>query len=246
MNNHRLIVGGSGKGKNVGTNSDFLKKVAGKRFLHFSTSRKENAFSLCQDLYGRYDKVLLDYLPHTEWVLPVETIRRGTTEQEREVFRDQALEVLSSFIEGSLDDAPMKRDFCKKAITFHQIHPDRIPAKDLVFLFRPKTKRYRELLNQCQDSELWSVFKSLSMLHESTRLQTCGAAERLIEQAWGSEVVAVRDVGYSLDWEKLIDERWMVITSGGPGVSKAATAAIVRARNAEIVHFLEQRDLGNR
>ena len=240
-----MITGGSGSGKNTSANEDILAEVAGKTFMHYGDPRGDNTHNVLSLLYGRYSRVLVDDLTQTEAVLPLVTIQCGESERENELHRANAMEYLNSFVEGDINDAPIKRHYADAAISFYQQLPQEIRrsvrAYEMSYLFRPKTKKYRWLLDQCKCPDLWQTFKSLSMLHESTRLQTCGAAERLIDQAWGSEIVRVRDTDEILDWEKLVKERWIVFTKGGSGVSKAATRAVITARNTEILHYMQNR-----
>jgi len=156
------------------------------------------------------------------------------------------LEFLESFLdEGKLIDAPIKWKYSHDAIKLFQKLPAEVraglPAHIIAYLFKPKSKQYKWLLDHTDDLDLWQNFRSLSMLHESTRMQTCGAAERLIEMAWGSAAIKARDVGFGPSWKRLIDEKWIVITKGGHGVSKSATTAVIRARNTEILHYMRNR-----
>lgn len=155
------------------------------------------------------------------------------------------MEVLDAFVQGGLDTAPIKRHYAREAIRFYQeLPPDArrgLPAGTIAYLFRPHTRAFKWLLDRCTNEELFYTFYRLRQLHESPRLQTVGAAERLLDQAFGSPVVRSRDLGRYVPWQQFIEEKWVMITKGGPNVSRDATRAVMRFRSAEVLHYMENK-----
>ena len=71
MNNHRLYIGSSGRGKDVGAMYDILQEVVGRSFLHYTDIRGDNAKKFSELLYGRWDNTLFDGFTRRDYVLPL-------------------------------------------------------------------------------------------------------------------------------------------------------------------------------
>lgn len=250
-NKHTVIKGTSGTGKSTCYLEDLILEV-GLMFILLIDPFGETADDFLKKLYGRYDKVLVDDLSWKDRVLPVcflpvsDDPEEFERERQNKLHRDNVIESLLRMQDTDLLPQPVKEDTLDAGLLLYQKLPKairmQVPLHVICDLYRPWTEWHQFLTDACPDHELAMRFIRMRSLHESTRLSSYGAAERVLMKTFAEPAVKRRDTHPGVNVPHLIREKYVIIIKGGPGVSMYPFRAIAEYWFASVIHYLEQGD----
>lgn len=239
-NRNIVITGVSGSGKTESYLPELAEEV-GEAFIDFYDPQEEAALKFAEYIIG-YDRVIFDDLSDHTKVLPVALCCRTGDPWEDSRARDALLEVLGRKDDEDLHQHPLKRQGVDMALQLWQATPLDFPLHATTRFFKPWDSYFWHYVNHCPDASLAKRFKAMYGLHEATRMNIYGAAERLLEGTLGDPVVIARDRPLTYDMETLVREKWVRITVGGRNVSREAIRMVMAMRSAEVFRYVMEHD----
>lgn len=249
MNNSTSRIGSSGSAKSTAAVQDTQRWI-GNAFVDLHDPQGDTADLLLERIEGRYRNVIVDDLTRLDRVVPLSLITVSTAEntlvREKENNHQihQLLEILGRQLEVSLLDQPMKRFYTEQAIKlWMSLKPEireLLPFFVITELMRPHSPWCDYLISQCTDPTIRNVFTKAKTLHESTRLSTLGSAERLMDSFLGAPEIKARCTNQPSNLKHLVENKFVRITKGGPGVTKEAFRIVCAIRSIETMQFADE------
>jgi len=161
----------------------------------------------------------VDDLSEKTRVLPIPLCKTTDDEEENRNTRDFLVEVLYRKTGENPLEHPLKTYYIEKAIEVYQKLPAEVRKKtpfcQLYRIFKPWDDWHFFFIQYCADKTLAEQLARMRMLHESTRLSTYAASERLMESVLAELAVRWREGNRWFNVEKLIEQKWVIIIRGG-------------------------------
>jgi hypothetical protein len=237
MNNSEVDYGTSGSGKSESSNVDVAAMV-GQRAIMMVDFQGTSAMSLLRTI-GDYRYVLVDDLKRRDRVLPLRLLKTSDSEWERKRFREEFAEILFRKTEENAHEHPLKLFGVETACKLYQSLTHLVPLCAIAELFMPWSPWHDFLLAHSTDRVVVGLLRKLKGMHEATRQNIYGPAERLLQSVLTEPSIVLRDADREPDTERMIRDKYVVLVIGGRDVSVEAFRMVAAMRVLNFIHHFE-------
>lgn len=245
MNDSVLIIGGSRSGKTTCSNVD-VASMAGTSAILYCDPQGNAARDMLQRMFP-YENVIVDDLTNTSRVIPMRllqssrahdpTLRRWENRRHREDFA----EMLFRKTDEKPHEHPLKSGGVDTAAMVYQTQTQRVPIEALAEAFMPWSPWHAYLVENCADPVHAGLLRRISnnQMHEATRQTLYGPAERILRAVLTEPCIALRDAGDEPDVARLVRDKYVVVVSGGRGVSREAFRMVAATWSLRFIRHFE-------